>query len=84
MLKNYFRSLPIRLAFWILSSAMKRDSLYAWSWQCNLAMLAYDAGADHERSNIRAASFMSMFFGVDVTKGYEWKSFERQWNSVDK
>ena len=42
-----------------LSAQMKSDPGYAWSWHCNLAMLAVDAGAKHGAANKRAAQFMS-------------------------
>jgi hypothetical protein len=44
---------------------------YAWSWHCNLAMMAYDAGAPHRDANIRAADFMKYCFGVNTRKQYE-------------
>lgn len=51
-----------------LSKAMKDDCDYAWSWHCNIAMVAQDAGAPHKESNERAASFMRYLFGVDTNK----------------
>ena len=56
----------IKLALWIISRAMKKDPEFAWSWHCNIAMVAQDAGAPHKESNIRAADFMMGIFGVDT------------------
>lgn len=49
-----------------LSKAMKEDRSYAWSWHCNIAVMAQDAGATHEISNEGAARFMKLAFGVDT------------------
>jgi hypothetical protein len=57
-----------------LSAELKADKGFAWAWQCNLAMMAYDAGAPHRESNIRAASFMHTLFGVDVTSFPEYQA----------
>ena len=57
-----------KLAFWILRYLMRRDPSYAWVWHCNLAMMAYDAGATHQEANHRAASFMLRIFGVNTTR----------------
>ena len=54
--------------------AMKNDPEYAWSWHCNLAMMACDAGATHAEANKQAASFMKATFGVDITKTHYWKN----------
>ena len=54
----------VRLALWVLSRAMKNDPMYAWSWHCNLAMMAVDAGASHYEANKREESFMHYLFGV--------------------
>lgn len=50
----------------VLSDSMKSDPDYAWSWHCNVAMTAKDAGAPHDRANVWAANFMSRAFGVDT------------------
>ena len=49
-----------------LSSAMQSDPDFAWTWHCNIAMTAQDAGAPHDRSNVWAANFMQRAFGVDT------------------
>lgn len=43
---------------------MKADPDYAWAWHCNLAMMAFDAGATHADANERASDFMHGTFGV--------------------
>jgi hypothetical protein len=58
----------IRLALWILRRAMKKDPDYAWSWHCNLAMMAQDAGAPHKEANIRAGDLMHSLFGVKTNR----------------
>lgn len=52
----------------ILSSAMRDDPGYAWSWHCNVACAAMDEGAPHDSANAAAARFMRAAFGVDTTK----------------
>lgn len=56
----------IQIAFEILSEVMQTEPDYAWSWQCNLAMMAHDAGAPAREANIRAADLIHSFFKVDV------------------
>ena len=56
----------VPLAMWILKRNLKKHPDFAWSWHCNLAMLAQEAGAPWEDSNIRAANFMVHCFGVDT------------------
>lgn len=51
----------------VLSAAMQEDYGYAWSWHCNIAMAAQDAGAPHKEANERAAGFMRCAFGVDTS-----------------
>lgn len=51
----------------ILSKAMHDDPGYAWTWHCNIAMVAQDAGAPHAESNRQAAGFMHRAFGVHTT-----------------
>jgi hypothetical protein len=65
---NLFRSLHIRLAFWILKRSMRADPGYAWAWHCNLAMAAFDRGVDHLTANRSAALSMKHFFDIDMTK----------------
>lgn len=59
-----------RLAFWWIRRQMQKDDAWAWTWHCNVAMAAQDAGAPHDRANERASDFMYRAFGV---KGYEPK-----------
>ena len=51
-----------------LSRYMQIDPEYAWSWHCNVAMVAQDAGAPHKEANERAADFMRRAFDVDTSK----------------
>jgi hypothetical protein len=50
----------------VISDAMKADPDFAWSWHCNVAMTAQDAGAPHDRANVWAANFMRRAFDVDT------------------
>lgn len=52
----------------VLRKAMKKDYGFAWSWHCNVASAAQDAGAPHKESNEQAAVFMFRAFGVDTRK----------------
>lgn len=54
--------------------ALQADFAWAWSWHCNLAMLAQDAGAPHREANERAADFMERAFGVKVNDSAEFKA----------
>ena len=47
---------------------------FAWSWHCNLAMMAFDAGAPHREANERAADFMRGVFDIDVRTMDQWKT----------
>ena len=51
-----------------LSKALRDDLDYAWSWHCNVAMTAYDAGCPHDVANEGAARFMQVLAGVDTRK----------------
>lgn len=57
---------PSASAMEYLSEVMGDDSDYAWSWHCNLATLAINAGADRIPAHEHAATFMKVNFGVDV------------------
>lgn len=48
----------------VLRDAMQKDYMYAWSWHCNIAMTAIDAGAPAKEANERAADFMHRAFDV--------------------
>lgn len=82
--KNFFQSLPSRIAIWLLSRQLRKHTDYAWTWQCNLAMMAYDAGASHEKANRMASSFLLMLFGVDVRDSNYWKDFEKKWKENER
>ena len=55
-------------AFFILKKAMKDDPDYAWSWHCNIAVTAQDAGAPYGVANEGAARFMKLCFDVDTKR----------------
>ena len=76
-----FEALPVKQ----LSQLMQTDPEFAWSWQCALAMLAYEAGAPHEASNREAAQFMKTMFDIDVPSHCheEWNSFEEDWRNIE-
>lgn len=54
--------------------ALAADFAWAWSWHCNLAMMAVDAGAPHREANERAADFMERAFGVKVNDSAEFRA----------
>ena len=60
-------------AFNVLQKYMQDDKDYAWSWHCNIAMVAVDAGANHIEANIRTGDFMRRCFGVDTKTFPEYK-----------
>lgn len=75
-------TIPYALA--IIRKAMLKDLDYAWSWHCNIAMAAYDAGARPQKAcNEGAARFLALLFpGVDTSKheGYPQAESEfEQW-----
>ena len=51
-----------------LKASFQRDPGYAWAWQCNLAMCAYDEGLNKPAANRSAARFMKLLFDIDMTK----------------
>lgn len=53
-----------------IRKAMQEDYGYAWSWHCNVAMAAHDAGAPIEKANERAAQFMRNAFDIDTSSGH--------------
>lgn len=59
-------------AFDVLRGAIKKDSSYAWSWHCNVAVCSMDEGLDHKAANRAAARFMYNCFDVDTTKFKEY------------
>jgi hypothetical protein len=56
-----------RRAFELLQIEMQRDSDYAWTWHCSIAMAFQDAGGSPATSNVAAARFMTNCFGVDTS-----------------
>jgi hypothetical protein len=56
----------VEAAIMAFGRAMRDDPGYAWSWHCNLAMMAKDAGADHKKAQQHAAAFMQRTFGVNT------------------
>jgi hypothetical protein len=50
----------------LLADALQADPDYAWTWHCNLAMMAIDAGAGYVEAQRGAANFMHRAFGVDT------------------
>ena len=61
-------SKKIEKAMGTLKKAMAKDPDYAWTWHCNIAVMAQDAGVSHKISNDGAARFMKLAFDVDTTK----------------
>ena len=51
-----------------LCQALRDDMDYAWSWHCNIAMTAYEAGCPHDVANEGAARFMQLLAGVDTRR----------------
>lgn len=66
---DLLESITPKQALAVLSNAMQSDPGYAWSWHCNIAMVAQDAGAPHDKANERAVDFMRSAFNVDTSKG---------------
>ena len=58
--------------------ALAADFDWAWSWHCNLAVMAQDAGAPHLAANERAADFMERAFGVKVNDSDQFKDLVRR------
>lgn len=69
-------TLANKLALWWLGYQMRKHPDYAWSWHCNLAMMAYDTASARLKcpvlqslpmeANQRAAGFMSQAFNVNM------------------
>ena len=73
---------PVLDAVETLKKEMQSDEHYAWSWHCNLAMMAYDAGAFHKEANIQAAIFMDTCFGVDTSEIEAYKNIMKQYELI--
>jgi len=52
--------------FDLLKESIQKDSDYAHSWHCNIAMAFYDEGGTHEMSNRAATRFMKNAFDVET------------------
>jgi hypothetical protein len=62
---------------------LKENQDLAWSWHCNIAMTAVDAGAPHLEANKRTADFMRRAFGVDVTDFKEYKAIMQIYETLN-
>jgi hypothetical protein len=51
-----------------LSTILRKDPEYAWTWHCNLACAGMDAGLGHQAANAMAGNFMKLAFGAEVDK----------------
>ena len=49
-----------------LCKSLREDLDYAWTWHCNIAMTAFDAGCPNDVANEGAARFMQLLAGVDT------------------
>lgn len=49
-----------------LSTALKDDPGFAWSWHCNVAMCVMDEGGDYAMANKAASRFMKLAFDVET------------------
>lgn len=52
----------------VLTEALRQDPEYAWSWHCNVAVAAQDAGMDYAASQLAAAKFLQLLANVDTTQ----------------
>lgn len=59
-----------------VTAQMNEDFDYAWSWHCNIAMSAVDAGCDHMIANEGAARFLQMLAGVDTRQHAAFKAIQ--------
>jgi hypothetical protein len=57
-------SLPAAMA--VVTQALRDDPDYAWSWHCNLTMMAQDAGAARSVADEGSARFLQLLAGVDI------------------
>jgi len=64
----------IRMGGFLLAVGLRNDPETLWAWQCNLAMMAADAGADPYQANERAADFLTDVFGADPRQTEYWES----------
>lgn len=61
-------------AFNVLQKSLQEDSSYAWGWHSNVAVAFQDEGGEFIQSNIAAARFMKLAFGIDMTESDEWRN----------
>ncbi len=65
---------PAPHAMQLLTTALKDDPDYAWSWHCNLAMPIMDgARVSHRVANETAARLMQHLFGIDTAKHLNYR-----------
>jgi hypothetical protein len=67
-LKMKEKTMKVKKAMDTLKKAFENEPDYAWGWQCNLAMSAYDEGLSKPKANLAAARFMKLAFNIDMTK----------------
>jgi len=59
-----------------VTAQMNEDLDYAWSWHCNIAMAAVDAGCDHMIADEGAARFLQTLAGVDTREHAAFKAIQ--------
>lgn len=64
--------------------ALLTEPDYAWSWHCNVAMAAVDAGVPHKTANEAAARFLMTLAGVDTTVLPEYQALVRYWEVAEE
>jgi len=73
-----FTKVPEAMA--TLRKAMQDDHDYAWTWQCNLAMMVKDAGGcSHKEANDAAMGFMRLCFDFDGRKSELFQERIKGW-----
>ncbi len=60
--------------FELFCNQLQADPELLWTWHCNIAMVAVDAGADPIPANERAADFMNLAFGADPRQTEYWQT----------
>lgn len=66
-----------------LCKALRDDLDYAWSWHCNVAMTAYDAGCPHDVANEGAARFMQLLADVDTREHFAFEGTQAKSKPVE-
>lgn len=59
---------------------LQNDADYAWTWHCNLVMVAVDSGAEHLYANKQTAQFLKRTFEVDITQTKMYQSIMEAYN----